>query len=504
MKSSTILLVDHDPENIRTLSEILSEAGHKVYSTQKSLEALTILKSQEYNLVLTEINMPEMNGIDLFKLIKKKWKNSIPVIFTSSQVDVQTTFLAIKEGARDLIVKPFDKKAILDSVQYVLDNPATPKTAELEEHYKDKICAQPDGEPLQKSVADLKMLDEITKALDGANDVNDVCWTVLNMVQQLLEANRIAMVVLDNERKKTAFLTSYGDDFGVKNELVSIDVKIQEWVLQHKSELVIGDLEKDYKYAGLAKSDQTKGSLLAVPIKVKEDMLGHMILFKNVPGYFNKEMVSFMIILGRLTATAINNVELTVEIKKYLNGTIRALIAAVEAKDRYALGHAARVGRYALMMAKELNLTREEIRQLEYLALLHDIGMIGVPEVVLQQKGRLSVDEWEILKKHAEIGANIVQTIEFIKNGETVIRHHHEWFNGKGYPGGLKGEEIPFFSRVIAVAEAFDSMTGVTCYREPVTVEKAIEELKSCSGTQFDPRLVELFIDVYNKERAEE
>jgi putative nucleotidyltransferase with HDIG domain len=203
-----------------------------------------------------------------------------------------------------------------------------------------------------------------------------------------------------------------------------------------------------------------------------------------------------------MAATAIDNIEVNKEVQKYINGTIRALIATVEAKDEWALGHAARVGRYALMMAKEMNLPKDDIRQLEYLALLHDIGMIGVPESLLKRKGQLTSEEWVTLRRHTEIGANIVNAIEFIKDGAKVIKHHHEWYNGAGYPDGLKGEAIPFFSRIIAVAEAFDSMTSTTCYREPVELTAAIVELKTHAGKQFDPELVAIFLAALKKEKT--
>ncbi len=498
---SDILVVDYDKGNSRILTEILTEAGHKVYSTHDSVEAVSYLNSQRYDLVLTEMNMPDMDGIDLLRMIKEKWKNKeIPVIFVAEKADVKTTFMAINEGARDLIVKPFDPHTILDAVSYVLDNHVSMTAEESGAHLREKLRATDQG--LHKNMVDIKMLDDISKEISQAGTVTDVCWTVLNMVQQLMEANRIALAVYNRQENSVAFVCTYADDTGVINELTPIDKKIQSWVIQHKSELLIGDLNKDYKYAGLDKSDQQPGSLLAVPMMIKNSLVGYLTLFKNTPNYFSKEMVRFLMTLGRIAATAIDNVELSKEVQKYLNGTIRALIAAVEAKDEWALGHAARVGRYALMMAKEMGLPKDDIRQLEYLALLHDIGMIGVPESLLKRKGQLTPEEWAALRKHTEIGANIVHAIEFIKDGARVIKHHHEWYNGEGYPDGLKGEAIPLFSRMIGVAEAFDSMTSTTCYREPIELAQAVVELKAHAAKQFDPELVAIFLMALKKEKT--
>lgn len=499
MSASEILVVDYDQENSRILSKILSEAGHKVYPTNDSVEAVGLLNSKYFDLVLTEINMPEMNGIDLLRMVKAKWKkNPIPVVFIAERADVKTTFTAISEGARDLIVKPLDPKTIIDAVDYVLENRSLTSKKEAEAHLQQKI-RQPEKQ-LTKNIADIKMLDDIAKELAVAKSITDICWTVLNMVQQLMEANRIALSTKNVGEQCGAFTCTYGDELGVIEELIPLDQKIQDWVVQHKSELLIGDLNKDYKYAGLNPEDQEPGSILAVPFIIKEKVIGLIVLFKDTPNYFGKEVVHFINVLARLTAAAIENMSLSQTNQQYINGTIRSLITTLEAKNDWTLGHASRVGRYALMMAKALKLNKREIKQLEYLALLHDIGMIGVRDNILERKGQLTKDEWSQLHRHTEIGANIIQTVAFITDGDAVIRHHHEWFNGQGYPEGLRGEAIPLFSRIIAIAEAFDSMTGNTCYRETVSVDEAVKELKKYSGTQFDPDLVNLFLRVLQTE----
>ena len=213
---SDILVVDYDKGNIKILTEILSDAGHKIYSTNNSVEAVSYLNSKKYSLVITEINMPDMNGIDLLRMIKEKWKNEIPVIFVAEKADVKTTFMAINEGARDLIVKPFDPNTILSAVNYVLENSAAPSDKEDEVRLQEKIMDR--GVPLHKNIADIKMLDEISKEIGAAVTINDVCWTILNMVQQVMEANRIAMLAYNRQDRSIAFVCTYADDLGVVNE----------------------------------------------------------------------------------------------------------------------------------------------------------------------------------------------------------------------------------------------------------------------------------------------
>jgi len=150
------------------------------------------------------------------------------------------------------------------------------------------------------------------------------------------------------------------------------------------------------------------------------------------------------------------------------------------------------------MIANKLELNQVELRRLEYLALLHDIGKIGIDEKILRKSSELDAKEWSIIRNHSIIGGSIIKPIKFLPKGDNIIRHHHERFNGSGYPDGLSGENIPLFSRIIAVADSFDAMTTLRPYRETLKADQAIEELKNCSGEQFDPKMVDIFIEAFS------
>jgi putative nucleotidyltransferase with HDIG domain len=174
--------------------------------------------------------------------------------------------------------------------------------------------------------------------------------------------------------------------------------------------------------------------------------------------------------------------------------TVRALIAAVETKDVYTRGHSERVSAASVLIAREIGMREDRVASLRYAGLLHDIGKLGVPTRVLQKNGRLSSDEFEAIKLHPVRGLEMVREIEFLDEAFAGIMHHHERLDGRGYPMGLEGGAIPEFARVIAVADAFDSMTTTRSYRGARTVESALEELQRCSGTQFDPPFVRALV----------
>jgi putative nucleotidyltransferase with HDIG domain len=183
--------------------------------------------------------------------------------------------------------------------------------------------------------------------------------------------------------------------------------------------------------------------------------------------------------------------------------TITALAAAIDAKDSYTHGHSTKVMEYAVAIAEELGLPDEEKEIIKFAGLLHDIGKIGVSEMILLKKDNLTSDEREIIQTHPELGSFIIDKVELLKNISPLTYHHHERFDGTGYPTGLKGKDIPLGARILAVADAFDAMTSTRSYREAMSQEKALEELKACAGTQFDPVIVDVFSQVVHRQTQE-
>jgi HD-GYP domain-containing protein (c-di-GMP phosphodiesterase class II) len=187
--------------------------------------------------------------------------------------------------------------------------------------------------------------------------------------------------------------------------------------------------------------------------------------------------------------------------ENYLN-TVEALVQALEAKDTYTSGHSSRVGKLVASMAEEMKMSDEKIVFLKYASVLHDVGKIGVSEFILNKKEKLLDSEWEAIRNHPVIGEEIIQKIKFMYDIGHVTRHHHERYDGHGYPDGLRGEQIPLESRIIAVADTYDAMTSDRSYRNARTHEEAIAELRRVAGTQLDPELVSVFCKVMSDEMA--
>jgi diguanylate cyclase (GGDEF)-like protein/putative nucleotidyltransferase with HDIG domain len=172
---------------------------------------------------------------------------------------------------------------------------------------------------------------------------------------------------------------------------------------------------------------------------------------------------------------------------------VYALAATVDAKDSYTYGHSRKVSEYSVAVSEKMNLPQERVDTIRAASLLHDIGKVGVPDSILNKKDPLSNEEWKPIKGHPELGVEILRHVIDLVNCLPAIRHHHEHYDGSGYPTGLKGEQIPIEARILSVADAYDAMTSPRPYREQLSMEEALKELRRCIGTQFDPKIVELF-----------
>ena len=185
--------------------------------------------------------------------------------------------------------------------------------------------------------------------------------------------------------------------------------------------------------------------------------------------------------------------------KAYLE-TIETLRYTVEAKDVYTRGHSDRVSEYATLIGKKIGLSDDELKKLKIGGLFHDIGKIGIPDAILLKNDKLTPDEYSEIKNHPSIGAHILSNASIFKDIIPIVKHHHERYDGKGYPNNLMGEEIPYLARITSIADTFDAMTSRRSYREALPLDYVKEEIKNCAGSQLDPKLVPVFMDILENE----
>jgi len=499
-----ILIVD-DEESIRQfLREMLSEEGYMVTEASCGDEALKSLTVQPYHLILLDLRLPDMHGIDILRGIRETYPRTDVIIMTS-HASVETTVEALRLGAQDYLMKPFDDlEFVTQVIRKVFEQRRVIEENErLYQELQDKTAK------LECSVKRLTSINEVSRALHSILDIKELVRFFVHLVAIQLGAERASVMLLDRDKGELSIDASVGLDKKLAESVhIAVGEGIAGWVAREGEAILVEDINRDPRFSKSTdrkhyRSDSFISAplVLSVPIKYKQEVLGVInINNKKDGGLFTKDDLEFVTTLANQAAVTIENIRIIEELRETHFEAIMALAEALEAKDVTTGRHSDRLLKYAMLIAQRLGLNEEQMKHLRYAAVLHDIGKIGVPELILQKPGRLSDEEYAEIKKHPLIGAAIVERIRFLSAVAPIIRSHHEWHDGTGYPENLAGDAIPIEARILAIIDSYDAMTSDRPYRKSLGKEKAIEELKDFSGRQFDPCVVEEFISVLYKE----
>jgi len=321
---------------------------------------------------------------------------------------------------------------------------------------------------------------------------------IAKMATEITNAELCSLRLLDDEDKSKLLIRAghnLSDEYMRKGPL-EMGEGVGGYVAEHAEPVAIGDIRKDKRvdYNEFLKNEGLI-ALLSVPIKSKIRVIGLISVYKKSPHEFEQNDIDLLSAFANHVSVAIENAKLYDTIKKNYLETIETLALTIEARDLYTRGHSERVTNYAIGIAKELDVEEELLEIIRYAGRLHDIGKIAIPDRILNKPDKLTTAEFAEIKTHPTKGAELVEPLEFLKDTVPMIKHHHERFDGRGYPDGLEKMNIPLIARILAVADSFDAMTSRRPYRQkPMDENEAIEELKKNKGTQFDPEAVDAFI----------
>ncbi len=360
---------------------------------------------------------------------------------------------------------------------------------------------------MRQKVSELSTLFEVGKTISSTLDLEKVLALILEVGVRLMNAE-ICSLKLIGEEKEIVLSTSSGlsqEYFSTRGTTIGKRKSLAEEALQEKKPVIVTDIPNDKEYEHpqyVIKEGVT--SLLCIPLLVKDESIGILTVYSNRQKRYTQDQVNLLSAIADQAAIAVANAKLHKEIHNSFLRTVKALAAAVDAKDPYTKGHSEAVVKYTLEIAEELGLSEEDIESLEIAALLHDIGKIGIKEDVLLKPGKLNDEEWKVIKEHPMISAKILGPVEFPEIIMLAVRLHHEQIDGRGYPDGLSQERIPLHASIIKVADAYDAMTSDRPYRKALPLEVALSELKKGSGTQFHPAVVEAFLKILRREQEGE
>ncbi len=356
--------------------------------------------------------------------------------------------------------------------------------------------------PIGVPDARLDLLYEVSRKASSAPKASKIIPEIVTTTRQALKAAASSLLLINEETQQLLFEFADGVSSGTLQH-VRLDMQsgIAGWVARHGVPLIVNDVASDPRFFG--DIDKATGfvtrAVMCSPLVAGGRVIGVIEVLNKLDGSdFDERDLQTLTAVAATAAIAIENSRLHQSIIDGYKGTIAALAAVIDAKDPCTRGHSQRVVEYARMGGESLALSRDELEVLEYAAILHDIGKIAIADSILSKPGELTDEEIQAFREHPVIGANIIRDIPFFNAVWTLVRHHHERYDGLGYPDGVEGEAIPICARLLAVADTFDSITTDRPYRAALGRQHAIEELRRCSGTQFCPTAVDAFVSAWS------
>lgn len=348
-----------------------------------------------------------------------------------------------------------------------------------------------------RRVAELTAINRLAASIEPTGDVQPLLERALQLIISAAHADSGSVMLMNRERNALSIVASRGLPREVSQGLTAeLKSGIAGWVADNQEPLLLVE-DTDPRFTGELTRREI-GSSICVPIVFGDQVAGVLSVNRSKlqADLFGGADLRFVVAFAQQLAIALENNRLYDNLQRTFLGTISALAAAVDAKDPYTYGHASWVTRYAVAIAKALDLEDTEIETIRIASILHDIGKIGIDGSILRKPDGLTAEELEDIRRHPTIGADILSELEFLNEAVPLVLFHHEQYGGGGYPSGISGSAIPLGARVITVADAYDAMTSDRPYRDALTGEQAREELRANSGTQFDPLVVDAFLVV--------
>ena len=343
--------------------------------------------------------------------------------------------------------------------------------------------------------------DRITRDID---DFKQLLEDLMDLILEVLPASRGYILLVNRESGDLApYVRRAPESVSGETELV-ISKTILNTAVDQKESLLSNDALVDERFVDSKSIGDLKvRSAMCAPLVARGKVLGIIYLdSSDRKNLYTKDDLALLSALALKAGQSLDNARLYDDLRNLFYNTVETLVRALQARDKYTSGHSARVSRYSLLIAEKLGLSTREKHHLYLAAMLHDIGKIGIPDKLLNRPGGLTEDEIETVRNHVTVGASMLKALGEMHPVVPLILHHHEAFDGSGYPDGLSGEQIPLMSRVLAVADTYDAMTSDRPYRKALSKSDAIRELRRCAGTSFDPDIVGLFLEVLEEQSS--
>ncbi len=513
-----LLIVDDEEPIRKLLKKYLVKKNYIIDTANDGQSALNLLSSNTYDLVLTDLRMPKMGGRELLKTMSERYPD-IPKIVLTGYGTNDDIIVALKTGAYDFLSKPITDFTILEhSIDRALE--------------KKRISDERD-----RYVEQLKQINEIISMLNRGKNTEDIFHTLNIIMRKIIPFNRLALTTLNSDINQVTtklvasdrnIILREGDSFNLNDTPLKNSA-------ENKDVLNINNLKDHIKENPNSKStelliEEGMNSSLVLPLIVNNITRGFLIFSSEHTDAFQENHITFLKSIVGQISLSIQRGELLYEIEQHSKNledlvelrsrqviktqktTIFALSRLAETRDPETGNHLDRMRSYSVLLAQMLKyianhteITNQYLRDLYDSSILHDIGKVGIPDVILLKDGFLSDNEYQIMKKHTVIGYESLKMASrdlgedsFLNMAMDITLFHHERWDAKGYPYGLEGDEIPLAARIVAIADIYDALTSKRPYKEAYSSEKSFDIMKK-EYYRFDPEIFEIFCDNYDE-----
>jgi len=467
-----VLVVDDEKFIRDILADFLGMEGYVVRTAEDGSAAITELSRASYDLVISDLKMPRMGGLELLRELSMSHPDTVTVIMTGFGT-VETAIDAMKKGAYDYILKPFKVEEIIHIVQRGLE--------------KRRLAAE------NLRLREALSLYKVSEAIAASLSLDEVILTVSDSSLHEVRADVVSTWLEDGEGGYFERSTQRAETIPSDEALGELDPNVIAARLSAGEPIV----EHDARAAELFRDRPARPvvSVAIVPMKMRERLIGWIaVVSMSASRRFDEGQRKLLSIVASRAAAAIENARLYEDLQATFKQTIKSLARTIDKMDRYTAGHSERVAIYSVALARWLGLSEAEIEVVRHSALMHDIGKVGCV-MNLNKPGKLTQDEYEIFKRHPVYGREILDPIKFLEPVIPGVYLHHERWDGRGYPLGIGGNEIPLIARIIAIADTYDAMTSDRAYRRALPHEVTVNEITRCSGSQFDPDVAGTFTE---------
>ncbi len=514
-----IIVVDDDDTIREGLTTILNDGGLSCKATPSASDALKMAEKEAFHLLITDLNLHDMEGTELIKRFKYLLPDSMAIIITGCP-SVESAVEAVKHSVADYIVKPLRPDDVIQRVETCWEKHR--QGLLIKQLLQSLQTSNQELEKANKKLNELSITDGLTSLynhrflmetlpmeytrsrrygltlsiilidIDDFKEVNDqfghsvgdkVLAETARIIKNTLRDVDIAgryggeefCVLLPSTHPKGAMAVAQR----ICNRIASHNFKEGETSFHITVSIGISSVSDPDTASANALLEHADRSLYAAKRNGKNCVCSWESIAKEMTGL----QKSAPLLYGEKT------------LKNLYNQAIRALVNALELKDGYTATHSHMVAYYAAALANKLGLDQDMVQVIKTAGLLHDVGKVGVPDDILKKKGPLLPEEFDLVKKHPALSIKILNDLGFLRKELEIVRYHQERYDGAGYPHAIGGETIPLGARILAICDTFEAMTANRPYRKALPVEVAVEELKRHAGTQFDPKLVDIFIN---------